>query len=259
MVGEDIEAKQSVTTRVNYRLAHLDCVSSRRFGSAVTPASTPACHYDLEALYHDKKAAYAGAVKLWELMQYLWGQHSAVARYMSSAGREFGFTVRFKVLRAQEPVAIPAVLESGPLAAAVPQPHSDERLRATKEYLESLQRGRRLVFGHKLGHGRALGLGLGLGRVTLECKAAIRWPQPDGENDPALKGRLSGLIVRYVIPMLDDTTTLYWFRALQCFGPHPGRKAPLPYMCHPEPMVKWVVSQCSARIRLARQTPFVAG
>lgn len=217
----------------------------------------PPSHYNLEALYQKEKKpeAHAAPADLWELVQYLWGQHSAVARYMSSAGREFGFTVRFKDLRAQELAAMAAVLEPGLLAAAVLQPDSGERLRATKEYLESLQRDGRLVFGHKLGHGRALGLG----SVTLECKAAIRWPQADGEDDPALKGRLSDLIVTHVLPMLDDTTTLYWFRALQCFGPRPGREAPLPYLCHSEPMVKWAVSQRSARIKQARQTPFVAG
>lgn len=204
----------------------------------------PAEHYDLGRLV--AKAGADGRVAKcafgrWDLVQQLWNQQSAVAFRISREGRRFGFAVRFKDLRRHELAAVVAVLQPEYLAQAIVE-HASERLPLAREYACSHlpDASGRPCFGHKVGHGRALGMG----SVRIQIDAArLR------SGDAPLGKKNLQEIIGSLLPRLHDESALQW---LKVHSLHPYRVA-RPYLLHrdatevPKKIVDWARTESQAR------------
>lgn len=216
--------------------------------------TVPKQNYDLGALVrafdslpnHGKPTAHSR----FDLVEYLWSNQSSIACRVSKPGREFGFTVRFKDLRAAELAALVAVLMPGRLAAVILKCESST-LKQTREHLCTLAQAKKLAFAHKLGHGRALGMG----SVQIRADACLRWPQTLGGQEQTLKDDdFDALIRTHLLERLDDKTTLAWFKALQI---EPDRIA-RPYLLHrsgnnPQAIVRWAQEERKKHLEQSRQ------
>jgi CRISPR-associated protein (TIGR03986 family) len=209
-------------------------------------------HYDLSVLLEQQNTAPPPkAFTRWELVNYLWSDQSAIAARVSKAGREFGFTVRFKGLRAHELATLAATLSPDTLAqeilAAKPQ-----RLSSTSAHLEA---NRQKItgsqcYGHKLGHGKAMGMG----SVRITVDSCELWS--DHEVD------LKALIREQLLPKLaksgQDATVLQWFKVLQLAHHRSVR----PYLLHRSDnniatdIVKWSQDIRKEHLKYSREHGF---
>ena len=202
-------------------------------------------HYDLIELQgvRDAKSKHTR----WELLTFLWGDQAQIARHVSAAGRPFGFTVRFKSLRAHELAALAAALSPDLVADVLRDKAPDRHKRSSQEL-----RGNIGVFANKLGHGRALGLG----SVRVHIDSLVRWPQMAGNGPPialTVHG-LKGLLEHKLLPTVHPAVLHQW---LNVHKVSPSR-AVKPYLFAHEgqTMVKWCTSQRNTQLKKTRADPF---
>lgn len=190
----------------------------------------PAYHYDLLALR--QAGGQVTALNNDELTEQLVGNQAAVARWVSAAGRSFGFTVRFKQLRGYELAALVAALEPQRLATAGGE--------------GAFQHG----FALKLGHGRALGMGT----VAVSIDSGVRWPSKLGDaSSPIDLQHLDGLIKGGLVPKTDPSIRRQWLSVL---SRNPGRTL-RPYMhAHGNmTMTAWCTDQRLQALQERREAP----
>jgi len=198
--------------------------AGRKFYRHQLAAAHQAYHYNLYDLLalpqHKFKEKTAHSRQ--DLQAFLTGNQAAIARQVSQPGRRFGFTVRFKNLRPWELAALVAVLCPDRLAEAIRQ--QPDHFRKTWQWLENHQDG----FGHKLGHGRPLGLG----SIQITIDHIEGWHGPLEVN--------TAFLSQHLLPCLDDEVTCHWLRVLRL---QPEREV-RPYLLHhgsngPQTIVQW--------------------
>ena len=190
----------------------------------------PAYHYDLLALL--QAPVGLKALTRQQLMEQVAGNQAAIARWMSAPGRSFGFTVRFKQLRAHELGALVAALEPARLA------------RAAK--LTGFEHG----FALKIGHGRALGMG----SVQVRIDSGLRWPYALGQaTGPLEPERLDACVCDALLPRLDQTVYQQW---LQVQSVKPSR-AIRPYLLSHDgkTMTDWCSDERKKQLQARRENP----
>lgn len=177
----------------------------------------------------------------WEILTFLWGTQSQVARDVSMPGREFGFAVRFKQLRGHELAALAVALDPGLVAEEIQGSTEDKFQEARK------------ALGNKLGHGRALGLG----SVKVAIDGGLRWPGKWSEAESALdRDMLKRLVKDKLLPRLNTEVLEHWLRVLSI---QPCREAK-PYLFAHEgmTMTKWAASKRNSAMGATRNDPFQA-
>jgi hypothetical protein len=225
-------------------------------------------HYDLNTLLQtagtDRSPTACGR---WDVIEYLWSDQSALATHVSRAGRDFGWTLRFKDLRDWELAALTAALNPTKLANAIlEQRASPSFLPRSRTHLQALQQSAAATdgptldhaFAHKLGHGKAMGMG----SVQVTIDDCVFWrkpaPAPETPNGDAPISHLQGLIRDKLLARLDDASTLQWLKVLQVLPERAVRS----YLLHqgndgkPQDIVTWAQQERAQQMKHARVTGF---
>lgn len=220
-------------------------------------------HYDLIALLQAAEAANSPtACSRAELVQFLWSTQSAVAAYVSRPGREFGFTVRFKDLRAWELAALAVTLSPATLVTAILKDTNPGLLNSSRQHLlgrvNSLQGSRAPLhsLGHKLGRGKAMGMG----SVQIAIDECPLWRKPAGTPEKLERDDLSAMVRKHLLSRLDDASTVQWLKVHQIL---PERVVgPYPYLLHrgargkPQGILAWAQQERAQQMAHARNGGF---